>query len=122
MDRLEKQMGIHFATNQRDAIKTCAKGEGHAPDRRTRGPEKTTTTVGMLHLFDLLERRVLLAAPTGRAAKRMSETTGREAKTIHRLLEFSLQDYGFKRNQDNPLEADVIIIDGDVDGRFDTDE
>ena len=65
----------------------------------------------MLHLFEALEKRVLLAAPTGRAAKRISETTGREAKTIHRLLEFSPQDNGFKRNQENPLEADVVIID-----------
>ena len=110
MDRLEKQMGIHFAANQRDAIKTALSAKVML---LTGGPGtgKTTTTVGMLHLFDLLERKVLLAAPTGRAAKRMSETTGREAKTIHRLLEFSPQDYGFKRNQDNPLEADVIIID-----------
>ena len=75
------------------------------------GTGKTTTTIGMLHLFEALEKRVLLAAPTGRAAKRISETTGREAKTIHRLLEFSPQGNGFKRNRENPLEADVVIID-----------
>lgn len=53
---------------------------------------------------------ILLAAPTGRAAKRMSEATGMEAKTIHRLLEFNPQD-GYKRNDENPLEADALIVD-----------
>ena len=110
INRLEKQMGIDFAANQREAVKTALTAKVML---LTGGPGtgKTTTTIGMLHLFDALERRVLLAAPTGRAAKRISETTGREAKTIHRLLEFSPQDNGFKRNQDNPLEADVVIID-----------
>ena len=110
IDRLEKQMGIHFAANQREAVKTALTAKVML---LTGGPGtgKTTTTIGMLHLFEALEKRVLLAAPTGRAAKRISETTGREAKTIHRLLEFSPQDNGFKRNQDNPLEADVVIID-----------
>ncbi len=110
IDRLEKQMGIHFAANQREAVKTALTAKVML---LTGGPGtgKTTTTIGMLHLFEALEKRVLLAAPTGRAAKRISETTGREAKTIHRLLEFSPQENGFKRNQDNPLEADVVIID-----------
>ena len=65
----------------------------------------------MIRLFDVLEKRILLAAPTGRAAKRLNETTGREAKTIHRLLEFSPQENGFKRDRENPLEADVVIVD-----------
>ena len=110
IDRLEKQMGIHYAANQREAVKTALTAKVML---LTGGPGtgKTTTTLGMLHLFEALEKRVLLAAPTGRAAKRISETTGREAKTIHRLLEFSPQENGFKRNQDNPLEADVLIID-----------
>ena len=110
IDRLEKQMRIHFAANQREAIKTALTAKVML---LTGGPGtgKTTTTIGMLHLFEALEKRVLLAAPTGRAAKRISETTGREAKTIHRLLEFSPQENGFKRNQHNPLEADVVIID-----------
>ena len=110
IDRLEKQMKIHFAANQREAIKTALSAKVML---LTGGPGtgKTTTTIGMLHLFEALDKQVLLAAPTGRAAKRMSETTGREAKTIHRLLEFSPQEFGFKRNQDNPLEADVLIID-----------
>ena len=110
IDRLEKQMGIHFAVNQREAVKTALTAKVML---LTGGPGtgKTTTTIGMLHLFEALEKRVLLAAPTGRAAKRISETTGREAKTIHRLLEFSPQGNGFKRNRENPLEADVVIID-----------
>ena len=110
IDRLEKQMGIHFAANQREAVKTALTAKVML---LTGGPGtgKTTTTIGMLHLFEALEKRVLLAAPTGRAAKRISETTGREAKTIHRLLEFSPQGNGFKRNRENPLEADVVIID-----------
>ena len=62
-------------------------------------------------MFEQLGRRITLAAPTGRAAKRLSETTKREAKTIHRLLEFSPQENGFKRNAENPLETDAVIID-----------
>ncbi|MCZ6681211.1 MAG: ATP-dependent RecD-like DNA helicase [Candidatus Poribacteria bacterium] len=110
IDLLEKQMGIHFAANQRAAIRTALESRVMI---LTGGPGtgKTTTTIGMIRLFEALEKRVMLAAPTGRAAKRLSETTGREAKTIHRLLEFSPQDNGFKRNWDNPLEADVVIID-----------
>jgi exodeoxyribonuclease V alpha subunit len=53
----------------------------------------------------------VLAAPTGRAAKRMAETTGREAKTIHRLLEFNPKKFGFDRDASNPLEADLVIVD-----------
>ena len=110
IDRLEKQMGIHFAVNQREAVKTALSAKVML---LTGGPGtgKTTTTIGMIRLFEALEKRVLLAAPTGRAAKRLSETTGREAKTIHRLLEFSPQDNGFKRNRENPLETDVVIVD-----------
>ena len=110
IDQLEKQMGIDFAANQREAIKTALTAKVML---LTGGPGtgKTTTTIGMIRLFEALEKRVLLAAPTGRAAKRLNETTGREAKTIHRLLEFSPQDNGFKRNRENPLEADVVIVD-----------
>ena len=110
IDQLEKQMGIDFAANQREAIKTALTAKVML---LTGGPGtgKTTTTIGMIRLFEALEKRVLLAAPTGRAAKRLNETTGREAKTIHRLLEFSPQDNGFKRDRENPLEADVVIVD-----------
>ncbi len=74
------------------------------------GTGKTTTIQGILGVVQQARKRVLLAAPTGRAAKRMTETTGMEAKTIHRLLEFSPAE-GYKRNPDNPLLVDVLIVD-----------
>ncbi len=74
------------------------------------GTGKTTTTLGIISVFKNSGMDILLAAPTGRAAKRMSETTGMEAKTIHRLLEYKPQE-GYKRNADNPLEGDVLILD-----------
>ena len=74
------------------------------------GTGKTTTTQGIIAALKKADLRVLLAAPTGRAAKRMSEATGMEAKTIHRLLEYNPQD-GYKRNDENPLEGDALIVD-----------
>ena len=74
------------------------------------GTGKTTTTHGIINLFKHSGMEVLLTAPTGRAAKRMSEATGMEAKTIHRLLECKPPE-GYKKNEDNPLEGDVLIID-----------
>ena len=74
------------------------------------GTGKTTTTLGIIAALKKAGLRVLLAAPTGRAAKRMSEATGMEAKTIHRLLEYNPQD-GYKRNDENPLEGDALIVD-----------
>ena len=74
------------------------------------GTGKTTTTLGIIASFESLGQRILLAAPTGRAAKRMSEATGKEAKTIHRLLEFNPAE-GYKRNDENPLDGDVLIVD-----------
>ena len=81
------------------------------------GTGKTTTINAIIKLFEAEGLSILLAAPTGRAAKRMSETTGYEAKTIHRMLELSklTQDagnnYTFERNENNPLDVDVLIID-----------
>lgn len=74
------------------------------------GTGKTTTTQGIISALRSAGLRILLAAPTGRAAKRMSEATGMEAKTIHRLLEYKPVD-GYKRNEDHPLEGDVLIVD-----------
>ena len=62
--------------------------------------------------------RILLAAPTGRAAKRMSETTGHEAKTIHRLLEYSQAKGGFQCDDENPLDCDLLIVDEIVNGGY----
>lgn len=110
LKQLENEMGIQFAIQQREAIHTALTERAMI---LTGGPGtgKTTTTVGMIRLFEEDNRNIVLAAPTGRAAKRLSETTGREAKTIHRLLEFSFQEGGFKRNRENPLDADVVIVD-----------
>ena len=74
------------------------------------GTGKTTTTLGILTAFRESGAAILLAAPTGRAAKRLSEATGMEAKTIHRLLEVKPPD-GYQRNEENPLQGDVLILD-----------
>ena len=75
------------------------------------GTGKTTTLRAIVAVHEALERRVVLAAPTGRAAKRMSEATGREAKTLHRLLEWNPGTATFARDDESPLEADVVIVD-----------
>ncbi len=74
------------------------------------GTGKTTTTLGIISAYRKARCKILLAAPTGRAAKRMSEATGMEAKTIHRLLEFKPAD-GYQKNEEHPLEGDVLILD-----------
>jgi exodeoxyribonuclease V alpha subunit len=73
------------------------------------GCGKTTTTLVIARLLEAMRREVLLAAPTGRAAQRMSEVIGREARTIHRLLEW--QNGSFQRNEEHPLSADFLIVD-----------
>ena len=74
------------------------------------GTGKTTTTQGIIAAYRSFGLKILLAAPTGRAAKRMTEATGLEAKTIHRLLECKPPE-GYQKNEDNPLDGDVLIID-----------
>ena len=74
------------------------------------GTGKTTTTAAIINIFEKLGARIFLAAPTGRAAKRLSEATGREAKTVHRMLEIKPPD-GYKKNKENPLECEVLIVD-----------
>ena len=98
---------IEYDEVQLEAIRTALKSKIMV---LTGGPGtgKSTTTLGIIRAFGGM--RILLAAPTGRAAKRLSEVTGREAKTIHRLLEFKPPE-GYKRNEDNPLEGDVLIVD-----------
>jgi exodeoxyribonuclease V alpha subunit len=75
------------------------------------GTGKTTTLKGIIQLFQTFDKKIMLAAPTGRAAKRMTEVIGLEAKTIHRLLEFNPQDSSFNHDADNPLETDILIVD-----------
>ncbi|MEM9693373.1 MAG: ATP-dependent RecD-like DNA helicase [Myxococcota bacterium] len=110
MAEFEKLSGLRLAPSQRDAVQTVAE---HKVVVITGGPGvgKTTIVRAVLALFDTGNMRVALAAPTGRAAKRMSEATGRASKTIHRLLEIDPKSRSFLRNDDNPLECDAIIID-----------
>jgi exodeoxyribonuclease V alpha subunit len=75
------------------------------------GVGKTTIVNSVLRILAAKGVKLLLCAPTGRAAKRMTETTGMEARTIHRLLEVDPKAFGFKRNEDNPLDCDLLVID-----------
>ena len=111
IDIVQNGLRITLATNQAKAIRASLDAKVLVI---TGGPGtgKTTIIRAIIRLHDLSAMRILLAAPTGRAAKRMAEATGREAKTIHRLLEFSPKnDNSFKRNESNPLDADLIVID-----------
>ena len=113
IDYVENKLGIKFEKLQRDAIR---KAFSSSVFILTGGPGtgKTTTLNAIIELFEQRDAIIQLAAPTGRAAKRMTELTGREAKTIHRLLEVewtSENRQSFARNEKNPLECDVIIID-----------
>jgi len=106
----EAQQNIQLADEQREAIRKAATSKLLVV---TGGPGtgKTTLVNGVIRILEKKGRRILLAAPTGRAAKRMAETTGREAKTIHRLLEFNPKKFGFDRDTSNPLETDLLILD-----------
>ena len=106
---VQGRLGIELAEKQKEAVLLAARSKVLII---TGGPGtgKTTILTAILKIFQQLKLRIFLAAPTGRAAKRMSEATGWEAKTIHRLLEYSLQK-GFKKNQGDPLEADGVVID-----------
>ena len=75
------------------------------------GTGKTTLIRSVNAVFELLEKRIILAAPTGRAARRLSELTGREAHTIHKIMGYNFKDGFFAKNEDDPLDADVVIID-----------
>ncbi len=107
---LEKRYDFSFAEEQKEALRKVLLNRVLV---LTGGPGtgKTTTTLGLIELFKELKLKIILAAPTGRAAKRMSETTGREAKTIHRLLEYSPKNGTFTRDVKNPIKTDVIILD-----------
>lgn len=107
---VQGELRIQLAENQKQALKEAIEKKVMVI---TGGPGtgKTTLINSIIRIYKKLGQRVLLAAPTGRAAKRMSEATGHEAKTIHRLLEFSPKEGGFKRDEGSPLEADLIVID-----------
>ncbi|MBR4309162.1 MAG: ATP-dependent RecD-like DNA helicase [Oscillospiraceae bacterium] len=114
LDTIQRRHGISYAQLQREAIVSSAQERIMI---LTGGPGtgKTTTLAGILSMFELLGRKTLLAAPTGRAAKRLSELTGCEASTIHRLLEAQISpetgEMYFAKDQDDPLQCDALIID-----------
>ena len=107
---VQGQLDITLAENQAQAIR-CALENKIMVITGGPGTGKTTIINAVLKIFSKLGVRTLLAAPTGRAAKRMSETSGHEAKTIHRLLEYSFTQGGFQKNEEKPLNCDLIILD-----------
>ncbi len=109
LEEIVKKTSIQYDDVQVAAIKQAVQSKVMV---LTGGPGtgKTTTTLGIIAALESLGQSILLAAPTGRAAKRMSEATGKEAKTIHRLLEYNPAE-GYGRNDENPLEGGVLIVD-----------
>ncbi len=107
--KIEAKIGMEYDEIQADAIRQAAVSKIMI---LTGGPGtgKTTTTKGIISAYQSFGLKILLAAPTGRAAKRMTETTGLEAKTIHRLLECKPPE-GYQKNEENLLEGDVLIVD-----------
>lgn len=110
LDWVQKRLNIELAPHQKNAV-------GTALDTKVQvitggpGTGKSTITNAIMTITEQLSTKIMLAAPTGRAAKRMTEITGRKAQTIHSLLEFDFSNYGFKRKRDNPLECDLLIVD-----------
>ncbi len=113
---IERREGIELEQMQKEAVHAAAVN-GLLIVTGGPGTGKTTTINTIIKYYESRNYEILLAAPTGRAAKRMTEATGRESQTIHRLLELSglmsdeTSNAAFERNEDNPLEADVVIID-----------
>ena len=113
---IEKEENITLESMQREAVRASA-GSGIVVITGGPGTGKTTTINTIIRYFERKGMDIMLAAPTGRAAKRMTEATGHEAQTIHRMLELSgilsdeISSASFERNETNPLETDVVIID-----------
>lgn len=107
---VQKRIDLRLAPRQIDAIKRAISDKLLII---TGGPGtgKTTIIHSVIEIYRPVGARIFLAAPTGRASKRMTEATGQPARTIHRMLEFNWQKGGFQRNENRPLEADAIILD-----------
>ncbi len=113
IDTIEEVTGVHYAGKQREALKTAGE-KGMLVLTGGPGTGKTTAVKGIIEVFRKKHVDVLLCAPTGRAAKRLSEVCGQEAKTIHRLLEVEWDDTEkptFNRNVENPLKCGALIVD-----------
>jgi exodeoxyribonuclease V alpha subunit len=110
LKRLEADEGLTLSDEQREAVLQALSSRVFV---LTGGPGtgKTTTVKTIVRLLKAYEQQVLLGSPTGRAAKRLSEVTGEEARTLHRLLEFTPANMAFTRDADRPLEADVVLVD-----------
>ncbi|MBN2497048.1 MAG: ATP-dependent RecD-like DNA helicase [Deltaproteobacteria bacterium] len=106
----EEQGRIRLADRQKDAVRKAISSKVLVV---TGGPGtgKTTIIHAIIRILEKKGRRIMLCAPTGRAAKRMTETSGREARTIHRLLEFAPRSQRFERNAERPLDADLVVVD-----------
>ena len=109
IDKLREETKIDYDEVQIDAIRQAMKSKVMVLTGNP-GTGKTTTLLGIIAALESMDKTIVCAAPTGRAAKRMSEATGKEAKTIHRLLEYKPNE-GFTRNEDFPLDGDVLIVD-----------
>ena len=107
---IEGRTGLTLAASQVEAIRLALRSKVLVI---TGGPGvgKTTIVNSILRILSAKGAKLLLCAPTGRAAKRMTEATGMEAKTIHRLLEFDPKAFGFKRDEEIPLDCDLLVID-----------
>ncbi|MEE2780316.1 MAG: AAA family ATPase, partial [Myxococcota bacterium] len=110
VQRAARSAGVELSAGQVDAIR-CALGGGVVIVTGGPGTGKTTLITALLDAADLPPNEVELAAPTGRAAKRMAEATGGEARTLHRLLEFSPAEGVFQRDLENPLNAQLVVVD-----------
>jgi len=107
---VQEKLVIVLADRQVEAVK-CVSDNKIVVITGGPGTGKTTIINAIIRIFSIIKARIMLAAPTGRAAKRMTEATGHEAKTIHRLLEYSMKKGGFQKNGDSPLDCDLLIID-----------
>lgn len=107
---VQEKLAITLADRQIEAVR-CIMGNKVMVVTGGPGTGKTTLINAIIRICSVIKTRILLAAPTGRAAKRMTDATGHEAKTIHRMLEYSLQKGGFQKNESAPLDCDLLIVD-----------